>query len=239
MNVTDITAAQLNLDFDYDRMAKEMMSLRSCWIHTPPKDSFINAALEGKIFKADSEELYKKIDVNVNGKIEEKELRGQYVFYLREHVNNKENVTNFEYTKSLSEDGWDWISSIKEQIPYTISCIETLPYEYLGLVRVFVTYNTFFPTHRDSMMGKELKLSTDYDRCLGVSLIPQTGNVPMSIYSFKEDKTYDVYGNSMIFNDSAPHGVRFTSDCRITIRIFGKVDFQRFLPFINKESIIY
>ena len=60
----------------------------------------------------------------------------------------------------------------------------------------------------------------------------------MKIHSFATGKIHEVSGNAMLFNDSAWHGVGIVNDTRITIRVFGKIDYQKFLHFINQDSVI-
>jgi len=240
LKITDVLAAELNFDFDYEKIKTEMMSLRPFWKYTPPYKANLDAPFSYDIFMSDTKEYYDKIDYIVdhtvsNSGIVKRSLQGQYIFYLRKHKDNLLNDTRFSYVKNLDTSGWDWIENYKSKIPYTIQCIENIGYEHIGCIRVFVTENTFFPTHRDTLHGTpdNPKISHDYERCLGLSLIPDTGDVPMSIYSEKENKVCKVYGNAMLFNDSAYHGVEFTPGIRITIRIFGKIDFQKFQKNIN------
>lgn len=234
--VTDVLAAALNFNFDYAKIKEEMLQLRPFWIYTPPYKFNLDPALEGKVFMSDTRERYEMIDYKIDDdpKPVRRSLRGQHIFYLRQHKDNPKNITKFRLTKNLSTDGWDWITGYRDLIPYTIHCIESLPFEKIGCIRGFITENTFFPTHRDSNAGRELNvISDDYEKCLGLSLIPDTGNVPMSIYSPKEDKVFDVFGNAMLFNDSAFHGVKFTEGIRITLRIFGKARFEEFKDIID------
>lgn len=245
LTVTDILAAGLRFDFDYEKIKEEMLSLRPHWIYTPPYKVNLDVPLAGKVFMSESTEYYNKIDYKVdyykeNSETVTRELRGQHIFYLRRHKDNLTNTTKFAKIKDLDTDGWDWIPEYKSFIPYTIQCIEQIGYEKIGCIRVFVTENTFFPTHRDSNAGKEFhEISEDYERCLGLSLIPDTGNVPMLIYSKKDEQVCKVFGNAMLFNDSAFHGVQFTPGMRITIRIFGKIDFQRFEKHIDLSQVYY
>jgi hypothetical protein len=241
--VTDILAASLKFDFDYKKIKSEMLSLRSFWKYTPPYKANLNAPFSYNIFMSETEEYYNKIDyiadhTTSNSEMIKREIQGQYIFYLREHKDNLKNDTRFSYVKNLDTSGWNWIEEYKTKIPYTINCIESIGYEDIGCIRVFVTENTFFPTHRDTLSGTPdcLEISQDYERCLGVSLIPDTGNVPMLIQSPRENKVCEVYGNAMLFNDSAFHGVKFTPGIRITIRIFGKIDFQKFQKNIDFEQ---
>lgn len=239
MDIKRILAAPLNLPFDYDLIKKEILSTRSIWKFSPPWLSNMKRAMSGQIFMSESLDNYMRADYqnDVNRQVVKKELPGQYIFYLRRNIANANNVTRFDLTKDMPVDKWLWIEDLRKKLPYTIECIESLPYEHLGCVRVFVTENTFFATHRDYGWGQE-KLSDNYDRCLGLSIIPETGSVPMKIQSFKNKKVYDIEGNAMLFNDSAWHGVPLVSDLRITIRIFGVVDFQKFVPYLDEDSLI-
>lgn len=239
MIVTDLLAAELILPFDYEKIKSEMLKLKKFWRHTPPYKLNIDQALAGLIFKVESDELYKKIDyIDNNDKIVHVGMPGQHIFYLRES-NANPTAEPFKLTKMLPTESWDWIPAYKDIIPYTIECIESLPYRSIGCIRVFVTENTFFPTHRDFGVGGPAVLSSDYPKILGLSIVPDTGDVPMSIYSYKNKEVYKVSGNAMIFNDSAFHGVSYTSGMRITIRVFGDIDFQDFLPYINTKQVFY
>lgn len=238
MNVKSILAARLDFDFDYERIKKEILDTRKFWIHSPAYDFNIQAAKEGRIFAADSLKNYNRIDFQtVNHQHITKDLRGQHIFYMRYHENNNNKVSRFDVTKKLSVTGWQWRNEIIENTPYLKSCIESLPYKHIGCIRVFITENTFFATHRDYGWGED-KLSTDYDSCFGLSIIPDTGGVPMKIYSFDTRAVHEVDGNAMLFNDSAWHGVGMVNGIRITIRIFGEIDYQEFLPYINSGSVI-
>lgn len=239
IKVTDLLAAELDLDFDYEKIKAEMLALRPIWIYTPPYKENLDYAKMGVIFQSGTNDQYEQIDFMEDDTIQTRSLRGQYVFYLRNHKDNPSNNTKFSYTKNLAVDGWDWIKEYAEYMPYTIQCIESLPYTNIGLIRVFVTENTFFPTHRDSNVRQALVQSTDYAQCLGISIIPDTGNVPLSIWSFKNKEVCKVNGNAMLFNDSAPHGVEFTPGIRITIRVFGDIDFQKLEPYIKDKNVFY
>lgn len=245
MNVNEVLAAGLNLDFDYEKIKKEMLDLRPYWTYTPPYKDHIDSGLSGLVFMSESKENYEKIDYIISQgdklppKYIKKELQGQWIYYLREHVDNQTGTHKFAVTKNLSTEGWRWIDQYKDIVPYTIQCIESLPYKHIGCIRVFVTENTFFPTHRDFGMGGPPELSKDYAKTLGLSLIPDTGDVPMSIYSYKQKQVYEVFGNAMLFNDSAFHGVKYTPGLRITIRVFGEIDFSNFQPFIDQTQVYF
>jgi hypothetical protein len=239
MDLKKIMAVSLNLPIDYEKIKKELLSTREMWKFSPPWESNIRKALSGQIFMSESLNNYHRADYqnDVTKQVVKKELPGQYIFYLRENLDNVNNIKRFDYTKTLPTDKWVWIDHFKTSLPYTIECIENLPYKHIGCIRVFITENTFFATHRDYGWGRN-NLSKDYDRCFGLSIIPDTGGVPMKIQSFKNNNVYDIYGNAMLFNDSAWHGVPYVSGLRITIRIFGEINYQSFMPYMDSDTLV-
>jgi hypothetical protein len=238
LDIKNILAAELYLNFDYNRIKEEILSTREFWNHSPPYDFNINAAKQGSIFASASMDIYDQADFQTSQHRHiNKDLRGQYIFYMKYHKDNIKNINRFDVTKKLNVEGWQWRPEIIERTCYLKSCIESLPYDHIGCIRVFVTENTFFATHRDYGWGEEI-LSKDYDSCFGLSIIPDTGGVPMKIQSFETGTIHEISGNAMLFNDSAWHGVGMVNGIRITIRVFGKIDYQKFLPYINQDSII-
>jgi hypothetical protein len=238
MDIKNILAASLDLDFDYNKIKEEILATKKFWNHSPPYDFNVQAAKQGQIFASESLDLYDRVDYQTKQHQHiSKDLRGQYIFYMRYHIDNKKNVNRFDITKKLDVQGWRWREEIIEKTPYLRFCLESLPYEHIGCIRVFITENTFFATHRDYGWGED-RLSKDYDACFGLSIIPDTGRVPMKIHSFETNEVHNVSGNAMLFNDSAWHGVGMVEGIRITIRVFGKIDYQKFLPFVNHSTVI-
>ena len=245
---SSLLAAKLNLSFDYDRMAREIHDCRSQWISTPIWQNWIDMADRGEFFKVETDAMYERIsrsykDHQGNEQRDERELDGFYNLYLTAPETESDfKNRSFNRTKYLAHENWSWRASLKNKIPYTISCIESLPYNKIGLIRVFITENTFFPTHFDYEQYRDTSNTTGQDdltKTLGLSLIPQTGNVPLKIWSNAEMVVKSVEGNAMIFRDSQPHGVPFTADARLTIRIFGDIDFNRLDNFVDRTSVIY
>lgn len=239
LSYLDLLAAELNLNLDYDKISKEINDCKPFWIYTPPYKSNLDKALKGEVFLADEKEIYDKIDyiddTSESRNIVYREMRGIDIFYLREIPGVKNN--RFDYTKKVDHKLWRWRDDLADLIPYTISAIESLPLRNIGCVRVFLTNNTIFPTHRDYGWDNP-GVSKDIDRCLGISLIPETGKVPMKIQD-ADGQIYEVFGNAMLFNDSAFHGVPKTDGMRITIRVFGDLDLERLEDYVSSDSVIY
>ena len=154
--------------------------------------------------------------------------------YLRQDT--EEFTTTFLRTKLVDTNSWWWREDI--DISYTKQLIDSLPFfNAIGMIRVFMFRDTYLPTHRD--FGFDLapyEFSTNINYCLGLSLIPSTGGVPMRIWSEKEKKVISVYGESMLFNDSVMHAVPKTSGLRITIRIFGDLNHDALASFIDESQ---
>jgi hypothetical protein len=217
-----IVGAALSCEFDYPRMASEILSCREHFVYTPPYQRQVDGALAGDIpFMSESEERYRAIDTLAGGAIRSKRLRGVSIFYLR---NSRDNDvmrdSRFSVTKALRHESWYWRPELDSRIAYTIRCIESLPYRTLGLIRVFVCENTFMPTHRDT----EPEPGYDRSRALGLSLIPATGDVGMLIWDDAARRVRELNGHCLLFDDSKWHGVPMTRGTRITLRIFGDLD---------------
>lgn len=246
INFESLLAANLNFNFDYDKIGQELMSCRPYWSKTPIWQSWIDMAETGKFFKVESDDYYNRITRSYktpDGKImvDKREFEGFYNLYLRSpEEETKFNDRSFNRTKYLNHLDWRWRDSLKNKISYTIECIESLPYKSIGLIRVFITENTFFPTHFDYDYNLDSNNDTgkdDISKTLGISLIPLTGGCPLRIWSSSENQVKEVYGNAMLFRDSQPHGVPFTKDTRITIRIFGDIDFNDLNKYIDPKTI--
>jgi hypothetical protein len=239
ISYTDILATELNFNFDYQKISQEIYNCKQFWIYTPPYKSNLDKALNGEVFLTDDRSIYNQIDYiddsSESCQIVHRSIRGIDIFYLKEIPGVKNN--RFDYTKNADHRLWRWRPELKDLIPYTISAIEQLPLKNIGCVRVFLTENTIFPTHRD-YGWREQSISRDIQKCLGISLIPETGDVPMMIQDV-DGKIYNIFGNAMLFNDWAFHGVAKASGMRITIRVFGDLDFGKLECYISKNTIIY
>lgn len=242
-----VLACKLKTNFDFEKIANELLNCRSSWVETPIWQNWIDMAKRGEFFKVESDEMYDKIsrsykDANGFEIKDDREFKGFYNLYLTSpEVESDFKNRSFNRTKYLDHSLWRWRPSLKHKIPYTIQCIESLPYKSIGLIRVFITKNTFFPTHYDydyNLDNSNLSGQDDLTKTLGVSLVPSTGDVPLKIWSNKDNCVKTIHGNSMLFRDSQPHGVPFTAGTRITIRIFGNIDFNLLEDYIDKDSIV-
>jgi hypothetical protein len=220
----DFVAQALECRFDHARIAREIMSCSEFFVYTPPYERQLAGALSGEIpFLSESAENYRRIDTFERRGAPDR-LAGASIFYLRSSTEN--DVTRdsrFSVNKKLAHSSWFWRPALSELIPYTIECIESLPYRSLGLVRAFVCRDTFMPTHRDTAP----EWGCDKTQSIGLSLIPATGGVPMLIWDDAAARVRELHGHCLVFDDSKWHGVPMTRGTRITLRVFGELEFER------------
>jgi hypothetical protein len=229
MTSLDFIGATVDLAFDYEKMAREVCACEEFFIDTPPRRRVVEGGLSGEIpFMSESAENYRRIDTLTDEEgIERKALRGTSIFYLR---NSKESDVirdaRFVTTKKAGHASWFWRPEVAERIPYTIGCIESLPYRTVGLVRAFVYRDTFLPVHRDTIPDTDGPGAHDRGKTLGLSLVPATGGVGMLIWD-EAGRLHELRGQSFLFDDSRWHGLSMTKGLRITLRIFGELDHGR------------
>lgn len=153
-----------------------------------------------------------------------------YSLFLRESTE----PTTYSYRGAKSADiaSWSWNELL--DIPYTIKAIEELPFNKLGTVRVVYFPNIPCKIHTD------WDDPTDYEHTLGLSLIPQTADTVCRVYIDKEDRWVEIPGNAMLLNDSVPHAVPEAKGIRITMRLFGEIDYDWFKDKISlKDSYFF
>jgi hypothetical protein len=220
----DFVAQALECRFDHARIAREIMSCREFFVYTPPYERQVAGGLTGEIpFMSESAENYRRVDTFEQRGAPDR-LAGASIFYLRTSTEN--DVTRdsrFSINKKLAHSSWFWRPALRDLIPYTIECIESLPYRALGLVRAFVCEDTFMPTHRDTAPD----WACDKSQSIGLSLIPATGGVPMLIWDDAAAQVREMHGHCLLFDDSRWHGVPMTRGTRITLRVFGELEFER------------
>lgn len=240
LEFSNIIGARINVNFDFHKINAEILSLRSIWEEAPITKYWLNKAYAGEVFMSESQTMYDNVThrYRCGEEIKKsiKEFPPFYSLYLRSHeLEEKISLKNFGYTKYLNHDTWQWRESIRSKIPYTIACIESLPYKTVGIVRVLITEKTFLPTHIDC---ENLSAINDIGQTLGISIISETGGVPLKIWSKQDDCVKDLWGNTIIFKDSEAHAVPYTEDRRITIRVFGDIDLDRLSSLVDEDSIL-
>ena len=149
-----------------------------------------------------------------------------YSLFLR--VNPELVDYSFRGAKYANDSKWEW--DHKLNIPYTMQVVESLPFNVLGTVRAVYFPNVPCVEHTDwDDRG-------DKAHTLGLSLIPSTGNTWCEIWSDELGEYVKVFGNAMLLNDSIKHRVPCSNGTRITMRIFGEIDYH---AFDNKIIEVY
>lgn len=192
-------------------MTKEILSCSEFFFEIPPYESWIKLAMENKIPMVETLERYESITFIKDGKIIRKEIPPPKSLYLKRP---KSEFQTYTLSKIFDAGHCSWNENILDKIPYTKSVIESLPFTKIGIVRVFVTENTFLPTHDD-------KISILKNN-LGISLVPIDSGSPLVIFDRESHTRYSVFSSSFIFDDINLHGIPMVLGLRIDVRIFGE-----------------
>jgi hypothetical protein len=201
-NVTNLIAAAVNLDIDYQRMTQEMLTA----MNNPRCTKFKFAE---KVPGAQSYEGYS--------------------LFLRE--SSETSAYGYRDVKAASFDTWKWAEDL--DIPYTRTVIDALPFNPLGTARII-----YFPDV-PCIKHTDWDDPTDIKHTLGLSIIPSTGNTHCEVWSENLGKSLPVYGHAMLLNDSIPHWVPKANGIRMTIRLFGEIDYDWFMDRVDQENCYY
>jgi hypothetical protein len=153
-----------------------------------------------------------------------------YSIFLR-NCSVQPTEVSFRTAKSVDFDDWTWDYNL--DIPYTRSIVNSLPFTTLGTVRV-----VFFPDV-PCIEHTDWDDVTDSKHTLGLSIIPNTAETCCNVWSEKLQKYVEIPGNAMLLNDSVKHFVPLGKGTRITMRIFGEIDYSWFDDKIIAEHCYY
>jgi hypothetical protein len=202
----------IEIDYDHDLVMKEILSCRDLFVDIPPYQNWIDLAKQRKIFMVESKERYDSITVQNKNVLVKKSIHPPQSFYIK---SSDAKFQPYSKSKKLNFDNSTWNFLIGDRLKYTKFLIENLPFEEIGLVRVFILENTFLPTHHD-------KIICNINSNLGISLVPIHSGSPLMIYDRELDKIESVFSSAFLFDDSNLHGIPMVNGLRIDIRIFGK-----------------
>jgi hypothetical protein len=200
-------------DFTYDKnlMTQEILSCSEFFFEIPPYESWIDLAVKNYIPMIESLDRYQSITFIKNGKTIRKKISPPRSLYLR---SPNFDFKSYSQAKNHQPENSIWNIEILDKIPYTREVIESLPFNKIGIVRVFLTENTFLPTHDD----RTISLKNN----LGISLVPIDSGSPLVIFDRKSHKSYPVFSSSFIFDDFDLHGIPMVEGLRIDVRVFGE-----------------
>lgn len=202
---------EFDLAYDKDLITQEILSCSESFFEIPPYEKWINLGIENKIPMIESLDRYQSITFIKNEQIIRKEIPSPRSLYLK---SPKIDFKKYNQLKTFNANCCVWNGEVLDKIPYTKKVIESLPFNTIGIVRVFLTENTFLPTHND----KTGILKNN----LGISLVPISSGSPLIIFDRDSYKRYPVFSSSFIFDDSNLHGIPMVEGIRIDIRIFGE-----------------
>jgi hypothetical protein len=138
---------------------------------------------------------------------------------------------SYRGAKQSHKESWTWDDSLP--ISYTRSVLDKIPYSSLGAIRVVYFPDAACPPHTD------WDDSGDSENTLGLSIIPNTGDTWCNVWHEGHQCYVPIHGNAMLLNDSIQHEVPKPTGVRITMRVFGKIDYSWFLDKINQEYCYY
>lgn len=152
-----------------------------------------------------------------------------YSLFLRKSLIQTE--YSYRGAKSVDFGSCEWDSDL--DIPYTQSVIDQLPYTNLGTVRVVYFPDVPCVAHTD------WDDATDTKHTLGLSIIPSTGNTHCNVWRERLQKFVSIPCNAMLLNDSVKHEVPKADGLRITMRVFGEIDYKWFEDKIVPEHCYF
>jgi hypothetical protein len=152
-----------------------------------------------------------------------------YSLFLR--TSSEHEDYSYRGAKNARYDTWAWNTDL--DISYTRSIIESIPFKPLATVRV-----VYFP-QVPCVEHTDWDNPDDTEHTLGLSIIPDTADTYCNIWSEKDNSYLAVPGNAMLLNDSIKHSVPRGTRTRITMRIFGEIDYSWFDDKIIAEHCYY
>jgi len=200
------------LAYDRDLVAEEILSCRDLFVDIPPYQYWIDFAKQKKIFMIDTEDRYDSITCQHDDVITKKIIDPPKSFYIK---SSSETHQSYPKSKLYNIDKSFWNPNIGDRLKYTKSLLDSLPFEKIGLVRVFILENAFLPIHHDGINHTSAG-------GIGLSLVPVHSGSPLMIYDRRSKKMESVFSSSFFFDDSHLHGIPMVDGLRIDIRVFGK-----------------
>lgn len=130
----------------------------------------------------------------------------------------------FTEAREADYNSWTWDDTIN--VPYTRSVIESLPFTTLGPCGV-----AFLPGQ--IVEHTDWPDATDYKHALALSIIPNTAGVGCTVWIEGKQEFVTVTGNAMLLNDGYTHKVAQGEGTRITMRVYGDIDYSWFADKID------
>ena len=152
-----------------------------------------------------------------------------YSLFLR--VSPEHMAYSYRGAKSADFDSWNWDPDLS--LTYTRTVIDSMPWRSLGTVRVVYFPDCACVEHTDWDDAADIK------HTLGLSIIPNTAATHCCVWYEKEQRYISMTGNAMLLNDSVRHHVPAGVGTRITMRVFGDIDYAWFTDKIDPANCWY
>ena len=152
-----------------------------------------------------------------------------YSLFLR--VSHEETAYSYRGAKSADFDSWRWDPELC--LDYTRTVVDSMPWQSLGTVRVVYFPDIACVEHTD------WDDPTDTEHTLGLSIIPNTAATHCNVWYAKENRYISLASNAMLLNDSVRHNVPAGRGTRITMRVFGRIDYTWFNDKIDPQHCYY
>ena len=133
--------------------------------------------------------------------------------------------------KATNYESWSWDETL--DIPYTRSVIDAMPFKVLGPVTI-----VYFP-EAAVIPHVDWDDRTDTKHSLALSFIPDTAGVSCDVWIEELQKFVSIPGHAMLLNDGIVHKVAKPKGTRITMRIFGEMDYSYFKDNIDLNQCYF
>jgi hypothetical protein len=152
-----------------------------------------------------------------------------YSLFLRKSVEHGD--YSYRGAKYAGYNSWSWNTDL--DIPYTRSIVESIPFKPLATVRV-----VYFPMV-PCVEHTDWDDPDDTTHTLGLSIIPDTADTYCNVWNEKSNSYIPILGNAMLLNDSIKHSVPKGTRTRITMRVFGEIEYSWFDDKIIAEHCYF
>lgn len=127
--------------------------------------------------------------------------------------------------KATNYESWEWDYSL--DIPYTRSVIDAMPFKVLGPVTI-----VYFP-EAGVIPHVDWDDPADTKHSLAITLLPDPAGVSCDVWIEELQKFVSIPGHAMLLNDGVIHKVAKPKGIRITMRLFGEMDYSYFKDNID------
>ena len=231
MNIWKIRFANLNLDYDQDRVAEEIRNLTILEELIPNKDKISDQNILPLFTQQQLDNVIWGADINDDNADKPKGIwKSCSLTYLDNEYKDK-SMLGQPGLRNSNITPWQWRTDI--DIPYIRQIADSLNFKMLTTVRVLtMDAGCIGLVHNDDPEGKFYK-SLGYSVTLNVS----DGSTSM-VYTENNRRQELKPDKCFVFRDDCWHGIPETTSHRIQIRINGIPDTKTIKNLLDMDSII-